>query len=53
MVFDLDKDWRLLVSVLQINYRITQEVAAYMNLFSEASLRELLAAMVGFYVAEE
>lgn len=53
MVFDLAKDWFFLVSVLQINYRLVPEVAAYLNLFSENSLRTLLAAMVGLNVTTE
>lgn len=53
MVFDLTKDWFFLTSVLQINYRLVPEVAAYLNLFSENSLKELLATMVGLNVTAE
>lgn len=45
--FNFAADWQFLVSVLQINYRVTPEVVSHMRLFSQQAIKELIAALMG------
>jgi len=45
--FNFVDDWQFLVSVLQINYRITPEVVSHMRLFSQQAIKELISALMG------
>lgn len=47
LTFDLTNDWFWLVAILQINYRITPEVVSHLRLFSQESLQNLVAQVMG------
>lgn len=44
--FNLEKDWHFLCSVLAINYRITPEVVSTLRLFSQQSVKEMIATLM-------
>jgi len=44
--FDFEKDWHFLCSVMAINYRITPEVVARLRLFSQATVKEVISALM-------
>ncbi|MCA9010358.1 MAG: hypothetical protein KDB01_11455 [Planctomycetaceae bacterium] len=45
--FNFAADWQFLVSVLQINYRVTPEIVSHLRLFSQQAIKELIAALMG------
>jgi hypothetical protein len=53
IIFDFEKDWMFLVSVLQINYRITPEVVSHLRLFSLSSIRNLISCLMEMPLEEE
>ncbi len=46
--FSFEHDWRLLCSVLQINYRITPEVVSHLRLFSTQSIKQMISELLGW-----
>jgi len=46
-IFDDVEDYYFLCSVLQLNYRITNEMVGTMRLFSDQAIREIIAALLG------
>lgn len=47
LCFNLAPDWHFLVSVLQINYRVTPEVVSHLRLFSQNGLQALVSNLMG------
>lgn len=46
-VYDDESDFEFMCRLLQINYRVTPEVVAQMNLLSETAIRNIIAGLFG------
>ena len=47
IVFDFDREFWFLCQLLQVNYRITPELCAQLQLFTQDTIRPLIAGLMG------